>query len=153
MKACSEKKEIPEEQEIRVPGFLVQWNVTLGMHFFHIVDRRDKDTQEPVITKYVGKGSAIYSDKWGAYFSLNGRGYTHDTVNHSVEFKYDSGCCTNTIEGLWGVAKLRIKKKGVLKENLLVIVDEFMYRYRFGHENGDIFYLFIDDISEFRPYH
>ena len=115
------------------------------------VERRDKETLLPIIKKYVAEGSTIFSDKWGAYVSLEQEGFVHDTVNHIKEFKSSTGCCTNTIEGLWSLAKLRIKKmKGILPSRLPAIVDEFMYRYRFGHSNGDIYNQLLLDISSFK---
>jgi hypothetical protein len=40
------------------------------------------------------------------YLKVENEGYHHKTVNHSVEFVNDDGCCTNTTDGLWGLAKL-----------------------------------------------
>lgn len=49
------------------------------------------------------------SDCWRAYSELNNMNYIHQTVNHSQNFKDpNTGACTNTIEGLWRVAKDRI---------------------------------------------
>ena len=119
-----------------------------------IVDRRDRETLLPIIKKYVKVGTTIYSDQWGAYFTLENEGYHHKTVNHSVEFVSNDGCCTNTIEGLWGLAKLRIKKmKGILPSRLPLVLDEFMYRHRFGFSNGDIFQRFIKDVADFDSCH
>lgn len=116
-----------------------------------LVEKRDKDTLIPIIKSCVKQGATIYSDMWAAYNDLEKEGYVHDTVNHSKEFRSSSGCCTNTIEGLWGLAKLRIKKmKGILPSHLPVVLDEFMFRYRFGHQNGDIFYRLLADIKDFR---
>lgn len=58
------------------------------------VDRRDKDILIPIIKRYIIPGSKIFSDM--------------HTPRTSVEFKSNEGCCTNYIEGLWGLAKLRI---------------------------------------------
>lgn len=105
-----------------------------------LVDKRDRETLLPIIKKYVVQGTTIYSDQWAAYYTIGEEGYSHATVNHSKEFKSADGCCTNGIEGLWGMAKLRIKKmKGIFPARLPAIIDEFMYRYRFGLPNGDIF--------------
>ena len=117
--------------------------------FMQIVARRDRDTLMPIIKKYIATGSTIYSDRWAAYFTLTEEGYVHDTVNHTEEFKSKTGCCTNTIEGLWGNAKLRIKKmKGVYTDRLAVMIDEYMYRYRYGRTNGDVFHQLMNDIQE-----
>lgn len=115
-----------------------------------LVDKRDRDTLLPIIKRYVAPGSTIYSDKWAAYDTLSDEGYAHLSVNHSVEFKSDDGCCTNAIEGLWGLAKLRLKKmKGVLPSKIPMYLDEFMYRFKYGFPNGDIFYVLIEDIVSF----
>ena len=116
------------------------------------MERKDKDSLIPVIKKYVKEGSTIYSDQWGAYNTLTTHAYNHSTVNHSLEFKSAEGCCTNYVEGLWGLAKLRIKKmKGILPDKIPAVLDEFMYRYRFGRENGDTFYRILHDIANFVP--
>jgi hypothetical protein len=64
-----------------------------------------------------------------------------------MEFKSDEGCCTNTIECLWGLVKL--KMKGALPSHLIYVLDEFMYRYRFGYENGNVYSRFLIDLFEF----
>ena len=116
--------------------------------FLQIVDRRDRKTLLPIIKEHVASGSTIYSDGWGAYYTLSGEGYIHDTVNHSVEFKSESGCCTNTIEGLWGNVKLKIKKmKGIYPDHLQAILDEYVYRYRYGHTNGDVYLRLLYDLA------
>jgi transposase len=99
--------------------------------FVQIVERRDRETLMPLITQNVAKGSTIYSDQWAAYFTLKDEGYTHDTVNHSKEFKSSTDCCTNTIEGLWSLIKLKIKKmKGINSHRLPQILDEFMWTFQ-----------------------
>ena len=117
----------------------------------HMVDDRKRETLLPIITRYVKPGTTIYSDQWAAYNTIPNEGYNHLTVNHNVQFKSSEGCCTNAIEGLWGLAKLRIKKmKGVLPDKLPSILDEFMYRHTYGHSNGDIFEKFCKDLSEIK---
>ena len=135
MKVISERKEsIIEILRIRDGG-----EEHKKLHF-QLVERRNSETLYPIIESGVEKGSTIYSDMWHAYNNLESEGYDHKCVNHSVEFKSEDGCCTNTIEGLWGLVKLKIKKmKGVLRSRLVYVLDELMYRYRFGHENGDVF--------------
>lgn len=117
-----------------------------------MVDKRDRSTLLPIIKRFVKPGSTIYSDKWAAYDTLSQEGYNHLSVNHSVEFKSAEGCCTNAIEGLWGLAKLRIKKmKGIPPSKIPMYLDEFMYRYKYGFSNGDVFHTFIEDIAKFSP--
>ena len=76
-----------------------------------LVEKRDRASLLPIIENYVEKGSSIFSDQWSAYFTLAQEGYNHLTVNHSKEFKSDNGCCTNAIEGLWSLAKLKLKQE------------------------------------------
>lgn len=116
-----------------------------------IVEKRDRDTLLPIIKSQIELGSTIFSDQWGAYFTLNEEGYKHDTVNHSKEFKSATGVCTNGIEGLWGNVKLKIKKmKGVLPNHVPEILDEYMYSYRFGKSNGDVYATLIEDIAKYQ---
>jgi hypothetical protein len=39
--------------------------------------------------------------------------------------------------------------KGILPSRLPMILDEFMYRHRFGFSNEDIFGRFIKDVAKF----
>jgi hypothetical protein len=66
------------------------------------VKRRNAETLEALISKYVKPGSKIYTDCWRGYAGLEGvteRSYTHLTVNHEVEYVTADGVNTNTIEG------------------------------------------------------
>ena len=92
----------------------------------------------------------IYLDQWGAYMSLNEEGYLHETVNHSEAFKSPTGCCTNTVEGLWSLAKLKLKKmKGVLDHRLPALRDEFMYTYHYGFNNADVLMRLLSDLGKY----
>jgi hypothetical protein len=69
-------------------------------------------------------------------------------VNHSENFKGPDGTCTNEIEGLWSMVKLRIKSmKGVLREKIETILDEFTYRHRVGFSNGQMYNKLTSDIA------
>ncbi|KAL3107959.1 hypothetical protein niasHT_012867 [Heterodera trifolii] len=85
-----------------------------GRCFMVPVERRNAETLLPILQKYVYPGAVIVSDLWKAYFTI-GRlpeGYTHHTVNHSVEFvNSETGQHTNTVEGgLWQKFKAEHKK-------------------------------------------
>jgi hypothetical protein len=55
-----------------------------------------------VIDAWIEPGTTIISDCWAAYRDLDAHGYTHHTVNHSIQFvNKHSGAHTNTIEGTW----------------------------------------------------
>ena len=115
---------------------------------FHVVEKRDKSTLLPLIENCVEKGCQIYSDGWKAYSCLQREGFKHSVVNHSVEFKAEDGTCTNSIEGMWGLVKLKIKSmKGVLHDKISAILDEFTYRHRYGLPNGDVYYKLLSDIA------
>ena len=61
--------------------------------FFVIVEDRTADTLIPLIQKFILPGTTIISDCWRSYHRLGSLGYTHLTVNHSVEFR---DWCTHT---------------------------------------------------------
>ena len=51
------------------------------------VERRDAATLLPLIRRHVAAGTAIYSDEWAAYRTIDaipGMNYIHRTVNHQV---------------------------------------------------------------------
>ena len=75
--------------------------------FLTTVPRRNRETLLPIIKNTIDVGAHIHSDEWAAYANLNEEGYIHETVNHTEEFRSDSGCCTN--KGIRSLAKLRIK--------------------------------------------
>jgi hypothetical protein len=59
-----------------------------------------------VIRAWIEPGTTVISDCWGAYCGLGFQGYTHLTVNHSIEFlNPDTGAHTNTIDSTWRTVK------------------------------------------------
>lgn len=97
----------------------------------HVVGDRRKTTLMPILEKHVDKRAKIFHDDWASYRDLESYGYDHATVNHSKEFVSPDGTCTNTIEGIWGLIKSRIKKMhGISNPNQTQdYLDEFVYRY------------------------
>ena len=53
---------------------------------FTCVDDRSAATLIPIILRWIKPGTTIISDSWKAYSSLGQSGYTHLTVNHSLNF-------------------------------------------------------------------
>ena len=47
-------------------------------------NRRGAEVLLPLIERWVLPGSIVYTDEWGGYNQLTARGYTHDTVNHTI---------------------------------------------------------------------
>ena len=56
-----------------------------------LVDKRDRQTLQPIIMANIAPGTEIHSDEWGAYVGLTGKYYK------------DSNCCRNdyVIFQLW----------------------------------------------------
>lgn len=96
------------------------------------VHQRDAKTLIPLIHKHVKPLSIIWTDCWKAYSSLDYLGYIHQTVNHSKNFKSETGVCTNLIEGHWRVLKMYLRSKNVLSSKFLFeYVDEFLWAQKF----------------------
>ncbi len=87
----------------------------------------------PLIQRWVLPGSIIHTDEWGAYNQLTSLGYTHDSVNHSLQFVNPlTGVHTNTQEGLWH----HVKKQFDASRSLDDILFDFMFRRRFNATSG-----------------
>jgi hypothetical protein len=64
------------------------------------------DTLMAVIRDWIKPGTTVISDCWGAYRGLGSQGYTHLTVNHSIQFMDPTtGAHTNTTESTWRKVK------------------------------------------------
>jgi len=85
------------------------------------------------IDQSITKGTHIHSDEWGAYRTLDKRGYSHTTVNHS-HLEYVRGTAhTNTIEGFWSQLKRSIDGTyhAVSPKYLQSYLNEFTFRYNY----------------------
>ena len=68
---------------------------------------RTADTLKTIIRDWIELGTTVMTDCWGAYRDLGSQGYTHRTVNHSINFVDPvSGAHTNTIEAMWRSVKV-----------------------------------------------
>ena len=67
--------------------------------FIVCVDDRSESTLLKHIQEWIEPGTITVSDCWKAYVNLDKYGYTHKTVNHSVEFVSSEGYDTNKQEG------------------------------------------------------
>lgn len=66
------------------------------------VPDRTKETLIGCIKEWILPGTHIVSDCWASYSSLSVEGYTHSTVNHSINFvDPDTGASTQNIERVW----------------------------------------------------
>ncbi len=98
-----------------------------------IVPDRTRATLIPLVQQYIRPGTHIISDEWASYRSIGSiQGYTHDTVNHSVNFVDPvTGTHTQSIESHWGCTKRMMRKQGVentSKEQFLSYLWEFLWR-------------------------
>lgn len=87
----------------------------------------------PVIVRDVAPNSHIHSDEYGVYKTLDRKGYTHTTVNHSKLEYVRGNAHTNTIEGYWSQLKRSIDGTyhSVSPKYLQRYLDEFSFRYNF----------------------
>ena len=98
-------------------------------------NKRDAATLMPIICRWILPGSIVHTDEWGAYNSLTGAGYTHNTVNHTIQFVEPlSGTHTNGQEGLWYHAKKTIVGSRDLELSLI----DFMFRRNFQATGGNM---------------
>lgn len=96
-----------------------------------IEDRKEK-TLKDNLKKHVMKHSYIMTDTASAYGSLACSGYTHFTLNHSIEeFSKGNGIHGNTQEGLWGNQKKILYgiHHGVSKKYLFNYISEFLLKF------------------------
>ena len=60
-----------------------------------------------IIRDWIEPGTTVISDSWAAYRDLGSHGYTHRTVNHSIQFQNpQTGAHTNTIAITWRSVKV-----------------------------------------------
>jgi transposase-like protein len=92
------------------------------------------EVMQPVIRKYLAKGSVLISDDWKGYIGLDDDYHQYmikDSVN-GYSHEYDSSIIhTNTIEGSWKIMKnsLRDMYNCVSRKHLQRYVNEFVFRY------------------------
>lgn len=91
-------------------------------------NKRDASTLIEIIQQNVKKGSIVHTDEWKAYNTLPSYGYTHRTVNHSVEFISNDGIHTQRIEAQWHAAKKYLKGKHTPEEQFADKLVEYLWR-------------------------
>ena len=81
--------------------------------FLKVVDKRDANTLHSVILDNVEPGTTIVTDMWHGYNSLEQYGYTHLSVNHSLNFvcPRNSAVHTQTIESHWSKIKRDMRRR------------------------------------------
>ena len=78
-----------------------------GETFLVRVPDRTADTLMTIIRDCIEPGNTVISDGWAAYRDLDSQGYTHHTINHSIQFvNPDNEAHTNKIESTWQKVKV-----------------------------------------------
>jgi transposase-like protein len=112
------------------------------------VEKRDAQTLREVIKAHVLPHSRIQTDLWKGYEWLEqDPDYTHQTVNHSIEFKNsETGVHTNIVEGTNGAIKRRISVRNRVRVGIEGHLDEFVWRRK--HEKEALWECFISALRD-----
>ena len=94
-------------------------------------------TVYPLVKAHILPESKVYTDEFGVYDRLSGLGYSHSTVNHSLEVWVRGDAHTNTIEGFWSLLKRGINGvyHAVSEKYLQNYINEYAFRY--NHRDDD----------------
>lgn len=104
-----------------------------------VVESSDALTLKREIGHNVRRKSTIHTDEYTAYKGLEGRGYVHETVNHSKgEYATEDGRGTQTIDGYFSRLKNSIRGTHVhvSEKHLQKYAGEFEYRYNRRKQPG-----------------
>lgn len=119
-------KEIRSEHKVQVFGILQRG----GDIYVHIIKKADKRILMPIVRLVVEPGATIYTDAWRGFADLDLDGYTHHSVNHSVEYTDRKGNHVNGIESFWSFAARRLAKfNGIPAVTLPLHVKECEFRF------------------------
>lgn len=125
-----------------------------GRAFLKLVRRRDAQTLERIICRYILPGTTIMSDAWRAYSNLTSLPmfYRHLVVNHSLNFiDPTTGAHTQNIETCWQKLKMMAKRRyGINNKRYTDYLCEFLWRREFGDQDG-LFLKFWDTVAMFYP--
>ena len=117
--------------------------------FFKCVADRTANTLVSIIKENILPGTTIYSDCWKAYSPLNSEGFSHLTVNHSVNFvDPETGTHTNTIESTWRALKKSLPKNGTTKDLYDTYFAQYCVRKQFLIDREDPFLEFLQLIKQ-----
>jgi len=115
-----------------------------GRTFLVDIHDRSAETLIGIIKQWILPGATIICDCWAAYSFLREEGYTHFTVNHSIEFVDDTnGAHTNTTESTWKDVKVLLSPYN-RKADYVCILAEYMFRQRCKVEDVEPFCKFIE---------
>lgn len=117
---------------------------------FVVVPDREPETLLQIILEHVSGGATIFSDMFGAYWTLGDYGFMHQMVNHSGGFRHGrTGVHTDTIEGVWMHAKRSLNLPGGTRDpDIQLKLDEFAFRKSFLKWDTDKFAMICNVIAE-----
>jgi transposase-like protein len=98
-----------------------------------VVKDTKRETIQPIIKRFVAKGSTLISDDWMGYNGIESH-VNHYSIKHAdkgYKHDYDKSIHTNNIEGSWKIMKnsLRDIYNSISRKHLQAYVDEFVFRY------------------------
>ena len=103
------------------------------------VNRRDKETLVPIITRECAQGSVIHSDEWPAYSILTSLGFIHCTVNHQENYVNPASGTNTQVSCSWLDAKIKILRKMRWTTTELLLqshLNEYCYRVMTRHSSN-----------------
>lgn len=119
-------KLIRKDMKIQVFGIRQR----LGEVYVQMIEKADKDTLMPIVRLVVEQGSTVYTDKWRGFVELGLDGYTHRSINHSLEYSDKKGTHINSIESFWSFSKRRMSKfNGISRTTWQLHLKESEFRY------------------------
>ncbi|XP_076296216.1 uncharacterized protein LOC143216748 [Lasioglossum baleicum] len=116
------KKNYKRGTQIEGQWLLGMVDVETGDCRMVVMQNRTAENLISAIKKNVAMGSEIHTDCFRSYPGLTTAGYTHVTVNHTIEFVASNGTCTLGIEPIWRPAKQWMREDCHLNN------DDFAYR-------------------------
>lgn len=152
------KASLGKENITRADGWMesgcfgAQCGTQKSVVFFTTFENRTTDTLVNIIKQHIKPGSTIISDCWKAYNSLDKEGFTHLTVNHSVNFvDPNSGAHTNTIESTWSALKKSLLSNGTQKTLYDIYFSKYCIKKLYLNDSTDPFTRFLEIITKVYP--
>lgn len=121
----------------------------------YVVDSTDRRTLFPIVSHKCKQGSHLYTDELMVYDRLDGLGYDHRVVIHSLKSFVNGRVHTNSIEGFWGHFKRMITGTyhNLSRNHLQRYVDESVFRWNHRkHSEGTVFKILLGRSLRVIPY-
>ena len=121
----------------------------------YVVDSTDRRTLFPIVSHKCKPGSHLYTDELSVYDRLDGLGYDHRVVIHSLKSFVNGRVHTNSIEGFWGHFKRMITGTyhNLSRIHLQRYVDESVFRWNHRkHSEGTVFKILLGRSLRVIPY-